>query len=77
MTLHLSEAQQEYVAGLAQQLPADQRDTFIGAVQFRLGGRPCDIVLQRVASLIFRELQRGDLLRSPSSILSNHRGVQP
>jgi hypothetical protein len=39
MTLHLTEAQREYVAGLAQQLPAEQRDTFIGAVRFRLGGR--------------------------------------
>jgi hypothetical protein len=63
MTLYLSEQQAEYVKGLAKQLPPNQRDTFTGAVQTRLcRGHPSDATLQRVASLIFRELQRGEIL---------------
>jgi hypothetical protein len=62
MTLYLSEQQSAYVRDLAKELPADQRDTFFGTVQFRLGGRPNDETVGRVATLIYRELQRGELL---------------
>jgi hypothetical protein len=52
MMLSLSEEQQKYVNGLANQLAPDQRETFLGAVKFRLSGRPADETLHRVVSLI-------------------------
>jgi hypothetical protein len=63
MTLFLSDQQKEYIKGLAKQLPPDKRETFTGAVHTRLcRGHPSDATTQRVASLIFRELQRGELI---------------
>jgi hypothetical protein len=63
MALYLTEAQKEYVDGLAQQLPAEQRDVFFGAVQTRLDGKPDDIIVARVASLAYGEIRRHEILK--------------
>jgi hypothetical protein len=62
MTLQLSDQQKSYLTNLANDLPAAKRDTFWGALQFRLGGRPSDETLKRAASLIYRELQRNEII---------------
>jgi hypothetical protein len=62
MTLYLSEQQSAYVRDLAKELPVEKRDTFIGAVQSRLSGRPADETVGRVASLIFSEIRRHEIL---------------
>jgi hypothetical protein len=58
----LSEAQTAYIRALAEDLPNRQRATFFAAVNARTGGRPSDLVLQRIATIVFRELKRGELL---------------
>jgi hypothetical protein len=57
----LSAAQSAYVKALAEQLPQGQRLTFEAAVKARTGGRPADLTLQRVATLVLKEIKRGDL----------------
>jgi hypothetical protein len=61
-TLHLSEAQKQYLTGLASQLEPGQRDIFWNAVYSRLGGKPADETVGRVASLIFSEIRRNEIL---------------
>jgi hypothetical protein len=62
MTLYLSEAQKQYLTVLASQLEPGQRDVFWNAVYSRLGGRPIDETVFRAASLIYREIERGERL---------------
>jgi hypothetical protein len=62
MTVQLTTEQQKYGLGLAQQLPAIQRARFMRAVESRLDERPAHQTVWRVIGLIWRELERGELL---------------
>jgi hypothetical protein len=54
--------QRDRLARIADRLPIDRRSLFWSAVTSRLSGSPSDEAVQRVASLMFEELCRGEKL---------------
>jgi hypothetical protein len=75
VTLYLTEWEKSYIKGLAGQLTTEQQETFRSVVLSRLGsGRPMETTVARVASIVFNEIRRNEILKRAPTL---NQGVSP